>query len=86
MHLTGYAALLSLASSALALSTPSNLVSHEKRTQSLKQWEKRGEVSRRALLPMRIGLKQSNIDNGKGHSLLEEVYVHIKFGRMYLAF
>ncbi|CAK4006177.1 related to Tripeptidyl-peptidase sed1 [Lecanosticta acicola] len=73
MHLTGCAVVWSLAASALALSTPSNLVSHEKRTQSLKQWVKRGDVHRRAILPMRIGLKQSNIDNGRAHALLDDI-------------
>lgn len=73
MHFQKLSALAAFAASALALSTPNNYVSHEKRSQPLKQWVKRGEVSRQAVLPMRIGLKQPNVDNGKGDELLLEV-------------
>lgn len=40
---------------------------------SLKQWVRQGELHGSAVLPMGIGLKQPNLDNGHGHALLEEV-------------
>lgn len=73
MHLQTFSVLTALAASALALSTPNNYISHEKRSEPLKQWVKRDEVSRQAVLPMRIGLRQPNVDNGKGDELLLEV-------------
>lgn len=73
MYLKTFSVVTALAASALALSTPSRYVSHEKRSEGLKQWVKRGEVSSQAVLPMRIGLRQPNIDNGKGDELLLEV-------------
>jgi len=44
---------------------------HEKRDVIPAGWEKRDALDRRAILPMRIGLAQSNMD--KGHLWLEEV-------------
>jgi len=74
MHFQASLLLASLASSALALSVPSTKhIVHEKRDAPLKKWVKREPVSREATLPMRIGLTQSNIYNGKGASLLDEV-------------
>lgn len=64
----------SLITSSLALATPSKHVLHEKRTAALKRWAKREEVPSTAVLPMRIGLVQSNIDNGVGASLLDRMY------------
>ncbi|RMY17954.1 hypothetical protein D0867_05667 [Hortaea werneckii] len=75
------------ASSAWALATPVGHVLHEKRTSPLKQWVKRGEVHSEAVLPMRIGLVQSNIDNGRGVELLDEVSdpTSTKYGKWYTA-
>lgn len=73
MHFQRLSVLSALVASALALSAPSNYVSHEKRSQGLKQWVKREEVSRQAVLPMRIGLRQPNVENGRGDELLLEV-------------
>lgn len=49
-----------------ALSIPSSHALHEKReTQSIEvQWVKRGRIPTRATLPMRVGLRQENLENG----------------------
>lgn len=73
MHLQSFTALVALAASVQALSTPKQYVSHEKRVAPLKKWINRGGVSSEAILPMRIGLRQPNIDNGKGDELMTEV-------------
>lgn len=73
MHFKSVGVLLAFASSALALSTPHRYVSHEKRDAPLKKWVKRDTLSRDAVLPMRFGLRQSNIDNGAGASLMDEL-------------
>ncbi|OTA89598.1 hypothetical protein M434DRAFT_103855 [Hypoxylon sp. CO27-5] len=49
----------------------SDHVLHEKRETTSKVWKKRDAVSPKMSLPMRIGLKQSNLDNG--HNLLMDV-------------
>lgn len=74
MHVTLLSLLGALATSTVALSTPSSYVLHEKRTAPLKNWIKRSEVHSNAKLPMRIGLTQSNVHNGKGAELLDEMY------------
>ncbi|OTA67118.1 hypothetical protein K449DRAFT_455218 [Hypoxylon sp. EC38] len=59
---------------ALTIATPaprSDHVLHEKRETTSKVWIKRDAVSPKMSLPMRIGLKQSNLDNG--HNLLMDV-------------
>lgn len=61
-----------LAAVAIAFPTSSNHVVHEKRTPiSYKTWAKRDAVPADMSLPMRIGLKQSNLD--RGHDLLMDV-------------
>ena len=44
---------------------------HEKREAPLSNWVKVARIESSAILPMRIGLTQSNLD--KGHDLLMEV-------------
>ena len=69
LHLTLVAVL-----SVYAFAAPSSsehYVVHEKREMSLKRWMKREALQPRGLLPMRIGLTQSNLD--KGHAMLMEV-------------
>ena len=56
---------------------PSNHVLHEKREFTPRAWEKRDRVDPSQLLPVRIGLTQSNLDQGPG--LLDEVYGHSLF-------
>ena len=50
----------------------SNHVLHERRAFPPRAWEKRDRVDPSQLLPVRIGLTQSNLDKGPG--LLDEVY------------
>ena len=63
-----------LASSVLAAPAPapaSNHVLHEKRDFPSRAWEKRDRVDPSQMLPVRIGLAQSNLDNGP--NMLDEV-------------
>lgn len=46
---------------------------HEKRETPASDWVKVARIESTAILPMRIGLTQSNLD--KGHDFLMEVYV-----------
>jgi tripeptidyl-peptidase I len=48
-------------------------VLHEKRQAPSSDWVKVARIEGTAILPMRIGLTQSNLE--KGHDLLMEVYV-----------
>jgi tripeptidyl-peptidase-1 len=59
---------------ALSNAAPSSFkhVMHEKRQTPSSDWVKVARIERTAILPMRIGLTQSNLD--KGHDLLMEVY------------
>ena len=57
---------------ASAVPTPAGShVLHEKREVAPRQWQKRSRVEPSVLLPVRIGLTQSNLD--KGASLLDDV-------------
>lgn len=64
---------------ATAAAAPSSVrhVVHERREAQLQTWEKRSPVDPSKKLPMRIGLKQRNLD--KGHDLLMGVYVLLHF-------
>ncbi|KAK6439473.1 hypothetical protein LTR95_004324 [Oleoguttula sp. CCFEE 5521] len=73
MHFPTLALAASFAATVLSLSTPSSHVLHEKRHAEPKKWIKLEPVAANARLPMRIGLTQSNIDNGVGAQLLEEI-------------
>ncbi|KAF7935516.1 hypothetical protein BELL_1052g00020 [Botrytis elliptica] len=53
------------------LSTRSSFVSHEKRNIPHTQWMKRDRIASTTLLPVRIGLSQSNLE--KGHDFLMDV-------------
>lgn len=44
-----------------------NHVSHEKRTPGYTQYSKRSRVDSDAVLPIRIGLKQTGLENGYEH-------------------
>lgn len=54
-----------------AASVPSSHVVHERRDVPPKQWVKRSRVAENAILPMRIGLAQSNLH--RGYDLLMDV-------------
>jgi tripeptidyl-peptidase-1 len=59
---------------ALSNAAPASMkhVMHEKRQNPSSDWIKVARIEGTAILPMRIGLTQSNLD--KGHDLLMEVY------------
>ena len=71
-NLSAFAA-AAFAVTSLAASIPSDHVLHEKRAAPLKKWAKRSRVPPHQTLPMRIGLTQSNIHNGEGERLMDEV-------------
>jgi tripeptidyl-peptidase I len=56
---------------AQAVVIPATYVVHEKRHAPPRKWVKRDRIRSEAILPMRIGLKQSNLE--KGHSFLMDV-------------
>lgn len=72
MHLSILSLFGALCAATFALSTPKYVV-HEKRTAPLKQWIKRSELLPTAKLPMRIGLTQRNVENGKGDEILNDM-------------
>ncbi|KAK4554593.1 Tripeptidyl-peptidase sed1 [Recurvomyces mirabilis] len=84
MHLLSFVALgLSSAAVSFAVPTPGHVL-HERREPS-SQWTKRGRLDSDVKLPMRIGLTQSNLD--QGHDLLMKV-AHpdsASFGKHYTA-
>lgn len=62
---TSYAALVG------CTAIPASYAVHEKRQSPPRQWTKRGRVQADAVLPIRIGLTQTNLE--KGHEFLMEV-------------
>jgi tripeptidyl-peptidase-1 len=56
---------LALAASVEALTIPNSHVVHEKRDSAPRAWVKRGVISSRTTLPMRIGLKQRDLHLGE---------------------
>jgi tripeptidyl-peptidase I len=64
-------ALLGVAAIASAIPHQNTHVAHEKRDSAPSKWVKRDRIHSRAMLPIRIGLSQSNLD--KGHDLLMDV-------------
>jgi len=69
LKLVAVAAIAALSNAAPA---PIKHVQHEKRQTPSSDWVKVARIEGTAILPMRIGLTQSNLD--KGHDLLMEVY------------
>jgi tripeptidyl-peptidase-1 len=74
-----------LAASVAALPAPAAHVAHEKRDYLPKAWVKRSKLGASEILPVRIGLTQSNLD--KGYDLLMEVSQHDspRYGKHYTA-
>lgn len=70
MRFSSFLSLGALLASALASPT-GNYAVHEKRDAAPYGWTKRDQLDRRAVLPMKIALKQRNLDNA--WSYLEEV-------------
>ena len=84
MHISSIAAVAVLAVTALAAPTPSTEhVIHEKRSLVKSAWVKRDRVASDVKLPMRIGLVQSNLENGPIY--LDEVSnpTSAKYGKHY---
>jgi tripeptidyl-peptidase-1 len=61
MRLLSLSVVLAGAAIVHSAAVPSTHVVHEKRDVSTKKWVKREKLSSRAILPMRIGLKQRNL-------------------------
>lgn len=64
---------VALAALAGAVPAPIKHVLHEKRDRQSIDWVKGARVERDAVLPIRIGLTQNNLE--KGYDLLMDVYV-----------
>ena len=71
MRITCIAFALVLAVTAQGAAVPNSHVVHEKRESPPSKWVKREKISSSYVLPMRIGLKQMNLD--RGHSFLLDV-------------
>lgn len=65
--ISGLVALVALTLQVSAIVVPRHLEVHEKRESLHPRWTKRDRVESHKLLPMRIGLKQSNLDDGYEH-------------------
>ena len=85
MHFMILFSLCAFVISAAAAPKPASYTLHEERTTKPLHWEKRSRTDANALLPVRIGLTQSNLD--KGPILLDEVSTpdHPMYGQHYTA-
>ena len=63
--------LAAIASFAVAAPAPVPHVLHEKRNSAPRTWAKRSRVDPTVVLPVRIGLRQSNLE--RGPALLDDV-------------
>lgn len=73
MHLLRYLVPSAIAYLAAAVPAPVKHVLHEKREIAPRAWAKRDRLDPTIVLPVRIGLRQNNLESGP--SLLDEVYV-----------
>ena len=73
MRLSSFALVVAFAACSYAAPHPASHVVHEKRHFTPSQWTKRDRIPSEAILPMRIGLTQNNLENG--HDFLMDVYV-----------
>ena len=71
MHLRSLMCFGAIALTATAAPTYTSYGVHEKRQSEPLNWKKYSRVDPSIVLPVRIGLKQSNLDNGP--ALLDEV-------------
>ena len=71
MHLHILTCLSAIAITATAAPTSSSYVVHEKRQSEPLNWRRYSRVDPSLVLPVRIGLTQSNLENGP--ALLDEV-------------
>ena len=61
------AALVAFVTVCEAVPTPSTYAVHEKRSSIPRLWSRGNPVDGDAILPIRIGLTQSNLENGEAH-------------------
>jgi hypothetical protein len=73
MQLLSLLVLAVAAAFAVAAPAPVTHVLHEKRESAPRAWVKRSRVDPTIILPVRIGLRQNNLEIGS--NLLDEVYV-----------
>jgi tripeptidyl-peptidase-1 len=71
MRVPSLALVLAVTATAQGAAVPHSHVVHEKREVTSSQWVKREKLSSTVILPMRIGLKQRNLD--RGHDFLMDV-------------
>lgn len=64
MRVSSIAFVLALAATAQGTTIPRSHVIHEKREVTPSKWVKREKIPSSHVLPMRIGLKQRNLDRG----------------------
>ena len=64
MRVSALAILLAVAATSQGAAVPQTHVVHEKR-EVTSQWIKREKLPSRAILPMRVGLKQQNLHRGE---------------------
>jgi tripeptidyl-peptidase-1 len=79
MHFTQLGFLSALALQVVALPAPESHVVHERREVQSQAWVKRDIIDPALVVPVRIGMTQSNLENG--HDLLMEVYVELLLER-----
>ena len=68
MRFSSIALLGAFVAGVIAAPSPERYVVHEKRDGEARAWKRGNRLHSRATMPMRIGLKQSNLD--KGHDML----------------
>jgi tripeptidyl-peptidase-1 len=61
------AALVAFVTLCDAVPTPSTYALHEKRTSMPRLWSRSNRVDSEAILPIRIGLTQNNLENAEMH-------------------
>jgi tripeptidyl-peptidase-1 len=71
MRVSAFAFVIALAATAQSAAVPNSHVVHEKREVTSSRWVKREKLAPSDILPMRIGLKQRNLD--RGHEFLMDV-------------
>lgn len=71
MQFLQFALFGALAAEVAAVPFPAPHVLHERRSNAPKAWVKRSRVEGSSVLPVRIGMIQSNLD--RGHDLLMDV-------------
>jgi len=73
MQLISLLVLVAAAAFTVAAPAPVTHVFHEKRESAPRTWVKRSRVDPTVILPVRIGLRQKNLE--RGPKLLDEMYV-----------